>query len=199
MKRRLFGLLALAMVMVMTLGMTVMAAESPGEEHFEIQEGNAEQVAAARAEFDALNKIFNGKLYAEVSLTVVDVTYWVNGVLTPYEDSLTITFSGFKTNTPYLVMHQMHNGQWEDYFKTSTGNGEITVTFNGLSTVAFAELVEDTGDGTNPQPAASTTQPGNLAVSPKTGEAVPVAAWTGLVCLAGAGYCAVQLGRKKRA
>ena len=186
MKKKLSRILAAALALALAFSMTVFAAESPVTTEFRFTEATADQWSAAKAEIDKISKVFEGRLYDVVDYGVEDLGYYVNGVQTPYDDEVTVTYYGLKANTPYLVLHQKHDGTWESFFRISNANGEIVVTLSGCSTIAVVELAENTGNG-----GSSDAAPVNnsASASPKTGEALPVAGIAMLICLAGVVVC----------
>lgn len=102
----------------------------------------------------------------------------------------------------YVLMHlRESDGVWETIPIDDIKNGEIKATFKSTSPVVVVEVAQqdapaaDNNDDGDNEPAA-TAAPAAV-VSPKTGEAVPVAVLLVFAALAGAAFCAKKLSYRK--
>lgn len=160
MKRKLAGLLAA--VMVLAMGMTAFAADSPNSNPYGVTSPTknvAVSAATSTQTTAALSKAASVNKDSKV-LAVVDVTYAGdigNGV------SIRLNVAGVKAGANIVLLHQVYvNGEWvwEQINPSEVGDGYVVAFFTSLSPVAVVELPANTAPG---KPG---TTPGT---SPKTG------------------------------
>ena len=155
MKRKLAGLLAA--VMVLTMGMTAFAADSPSSNPYGVKSPTKNVTVAAATQVQtsaAFSKAESINKDAQV-LAVVDVVYTGDigdGV------SITLEVAGVKAGDNIILLHQVYrDGEWvwEQINPSEVGDGYVVAFFTSLSPVAVVKL-----------PAGSTATTGT---SPKTG------------------------------
>ena len=122
---------------------------------------------------------------------------------------VTLQIPSVKAGSRYVVLHLPDGKEptvlenWEHLTATVTQDGYMTVTFTSFSPIVVVELADadsgetgsgssDTGNSGTEAAAASTV---TTALSPKTGEALPIAGIMAVIFLAGALFCARKLKR----
>lgn len=159
MKKKLAGLLAA--VMVLSMGMTAFAAESPATdkkygvtsptEGVTVATGSKEQIASAtdRAK-EMLGK--NTEVLASIDVNY-DKPIPAEGVL------IRLNVAGVKKGDSIVLLHFM-NGKWEKIVPVEVGNGYVVARFMNLSPVDVVKVnVVKTGENSNSD-----------GTSPKTGD-----------------------------
>lgn len=220
MKKKLAGLLT--MLMVLSMGMTAFAAQSPGNGNSSNSSGSGSSTTqtpatpsapqgttevtpvspAVEAAAESVAKSVSPN--AQV-MAVVDVTY--DGAIPPEGIQISFSLAGVQPGDNYVLLHQLKDGRWEMITPDSIENGVISATFTSLSPVAFVKLPpaqndgntdpNGTANGTSTKPNGTTTSTsgtaaGSVAASPKTGAALPVLPVLAMICVAGIVVC----GRK---
>ena len=174
----------LTFVMVLSMAVTVFAANSPENPgavtvssavdasgnavKLAVESNSTAQTAAAELTAAELKSVIGNDYNDKMSvLNVVDVQY----TGTAYPVTVTFNVSGVKSTDKVVVLHKAASG-WE-VVKATVGNGTVTATFNSLSPVAF--VVDSTA--TNKK-------------SPDTGNNVMPFVFVALIASVGAAYAA---------
>lgn len=203
--------ITVALIMVMAMGITASAADSPtasGTVNKVVSATDADgcavrlDVQPLPAKFqpwaDELKEIDNlksilGDAYVE-GMEVIDVRDIViidvnGGSIEEHDGDLfpvTLTFEvpGVLSTTNVAVLHHPEDADAWHKESCKAGNGTITATFEGLSPVAFV-VDKNTSSGSVAVSGTSGTK------SPKTGEnmAIPFVGTAAVVLLAGAAFC----------
>ena len=185
MKKRIFGMIASTMALVMTLGMTAFAAGSAGtgsistgdvtggtsvETNVPVSVGGEQaqvkEIAENQIANNAAINTINGVTYKAVA------TVWygeISGSLTGATD-ITIKNGAIAAGKTYMVLHYSKvTNTWDSQIAKNVKDGSLVATFTDLSPVVIMEVTGGAG-----------------ATSPKTGEVAPVAAVMAVICLAAA-------------
>lgn len=220
MKRKLAGLLTA--LMVLSMGMTAFAANSPGNGNSTNSSGSGSSTTAPSQDIavgnatnttitpvttavrDAAENVAK-QVSPDAQVTaVVDVTY--DGTIPAGGVQISFSLAGVQAGDNYVLLHQLPDGRWEVIRPDSVENGVIKATFTSLSPVAFVKIasaqnggstVTDDNKGTSAKPSGTTAGTSNtaakaVAASPKTGTALPVLPVLAMICVAGIVVC----GRK---
>lgn len=99
----------------------------------------------------------------------------------------------------YVVLHEKSAGVWEVITPDAIENGYITATFTSFSNVAIVEVEKKEAPASKPSKPSSkpAAEPAAEDVSPKTGEAMPVAGLLAVICLAGVAVSAKKIRYSK--
>lgn len=122
---------------------------------------------------------------------------------------VTLQIPSVKAGNRYVVLHLPDGKEptvpenWEHLTATVTQDGYMTVTFTSFSPIVVVELSDtdsgETGSGSsdtgNSGAEAAAVSTVTTAVSPKTGEMLPIAGIMAVIFLAGALFCARKLKR----
>lgn len=158
MKKMLMGVLA--MLLVLTMGTTVFAANSPGtdaalnqkaqEWHNNVKQAivkgknntiyNVTKEKVSAKDVTSVNEVVNsistsGKVLAMTDLSVKNVDT-SKGVTVTISVDPTLISSGYNA----YLLHRYGDGQWEVIKPSSISNGQVTFTVYSLSPVAVAEF-----------------------------------------------------------
>lgn len=158
MKKMLMGVLA--MLLVLTMGTTVFAANSPGtdaalnqkaqEWHNNVKQAivkgknntiyNVTKEKVSAKDVTSVNEVANsistsGKILAMTDLSVKNVDT-SKGVTVTISVDPTLISSGYNA----YLLHRYGDGQWEVIKPSSISNGQVTFTVYSLSPVAVAEF-----------------------------------------------------------
>lgn len=198
MKKKLAGVLAATLGLVLTFGMTVMAAPSSSTDNAATPPSNAKEDATEYVSgIGASNTVVIGGVAKEVTVTISPVKHEVVSkaqenttkllgdtavVVKVFDVSLpagdyskgvqvTMNVPGVVAGQSISVLHQKADGTWEILPVNKVGNGTVTATFTSFSPVAIVS-----GAG-----------------SPKTGSVLPMAGVMMIIFLAGAAVCAYRL------
>lgn len=205
MKKKFAGALALSFAMVLTFGMTALAAPSTTTSTSSATStaaSEAQQTAAEYVTGVVANKtVVIGGVEKEIDFKVEAVTKEVvtkaqeqakilvapnANVLKAFDVTLPagdysagvqITFAvpGISAGQKIAVLHQKTDGTWESVPVNNVAQDSVTATFTSFSPVAIVAY-----EG-----------------SPKTGAAVSAAGVLALICLAGAGVSVTRIRNKK--
>lgn len=195
MKKRILGMIASTMALVMTLGMTAFAAspstgsvstadvtggtsvEATANVSVAGEQAQVKEIAETQIANNAAINTINGVTYKLVS------TVWygeINGSLSGATD-ITIKNSGIVAGKTYMVLHYNKTTQvWDSQIAKNVKDGSLVATFTNLSPVVVMEVSGGAG-----------------ATSPKTGEVAPVAAVMAVICLAAAAVSFKKVGFNK--
>lgn len=201
MKKKILGIVAATLAMVLTFGMTVMAAPSSSTGNNSAKapaQNNAKKEATEYASgISASNKVVIGGVETEVTVTVSAVTNETVAiaqenakallsdtavVMKAFDISLpagdyskgvqvTMNVPGVVAGQSISVLHMKADGSWEVLPVNKVENGAVTATFTSFSPVAIVS-----GAG-----------------SPKTGNVLPMAGVMMIIFLAGAAICVYRL------
>ena len=122
---------------------------------------------------------------------------------------VTLQIPSVKAGNRYVVLHLPDGKEptvpenWGHLTATVTQDGYMTVTFTSFSPIVVVELSDtdsgETGSGSsdtgNSGAEAAAVSTVTTAVSPKTGEMLPIAGIMAVIFLAGALFCARKLKR----
>ena len=179
MKKMLMGILA--MLLVLTMGTTVFAANSPGtdaalnqkaqEWHSNVKQAivkgknntiyNVIKEKVSAKDVTSVNEVVNsistsGKVLAMTDLSVKNVDT-SKGVTVTISVDPTLISSGYNA----YLLHRYGDGQWEVIKPSSISNGQVTFTVYSLSPVAVAEFPSNVSvsvsDPSKNQPANNNT------------------------------------------
>lgn len=218
--KKILGIIA-AGVMILAMGITTMAADSPvssgvvqgiaggtewhGGARLGMRAVSDEGIALAAELDDDMLREKLGSAYTE-GMQVVDVQeiYVAEGDASQITGPVTVTFTvpGVTAGTKVAVLCCV-NGEWTVVENVVAGEGTVTVTLDSLGILAFVidknTLSSGTGStaGTVTGVQSVTSSKTSGATSPKTGESSAVMG-LGLAALLAAGG-AFGLSRKKRA
>lgn len=211
--KKFMKVMASALAMAMVLGMTVCAAPSTSTENSDItsdvladdankvQEGTTAKIGDTDVEVvvnsatvavydDAAKKasavVSNAEVVKVVTVVDIDVPALKKGETAVVK----ITLPKVEAGKSYVLLHEVSAGNWEVINPTEVGAGYLVAELKGFSNYAVVEVqpvAEDEDDDDDDEEVAA---PVDAAVSPKTGEALPVAGGIALVCLAGVVFCA---------
>lgn len=191
--KKLSKMLALGLAMALTFGMTTFAAESPNP--------NASQEANAMVESVAGVTTADGE---EVTYTALDAEDLTGAISVLYDDeeivfgldvkvtgaaTIVISNSLIKADADYVVLHEYAEGKWEELDYVVTKDGEMQITSDDWSPVVIVEVVEADDDDDDDEDREAEVAVDGGVVSPKTGEALPVAGVMAVICLAGVAFC----------
>lgn len=212
-------MLALSVATVLTLGMTVSAAESVSTTNPSV---TADTLATQAEAVQAANPTATTEDGTAVTLTVEATTVEMfddaetaadamdlaandgtTTVIAAFEldaagatnVTISITVPGVTADGKYAFLH--FNGTAWELIAATNNNGVLTGTFASLSPVAVVEIVDGaaptTNNGGNRSSASAPAAAPAPAESPKTGETVPVAGVMALILIAGAAVCAKKV------
>lgn len=116
-----------------------------------------------------------------------------------FDGSFTINVAKVLDPAKIAVLH-LNNGVWE-VLDVKIENNMLTIYASSLSPIVVVEVAEKAGETTttptNNSGTSSTAATPAPAVSPKTGETVPVAGILAVICVAGAVVCAKRVRYNK--
>lgn len=210
MRKTVAGLLT--MVMVLAMGMTAFAAESPKTESNEVTSPteNVTVYTAPKQTVEAAEAAVAAELGTAGAKTddivaVVDVTY--DGEIPEGGVQITLNLAGVKKGDNIVLLHQRKdNGQWERITPDVVGDGYVMATFTNLSPVAVVKLPpaapkqdEDSNQtatsSTTSTTTTKTTTTTNVVrsttpgTSPRTGAELPILPVLAVICVAGIAVC----------
>ncbi|MBQ4536490.1 MAG: hypothetical protein II994_02590 [Lachnospiraceae bacterium] len=210
--KKLSKMLALGLAMALTFGMTVSAAASPNPDASQESNAQADKVAdvtvstgtATYTALDAADMADANELVASIDadeefeyatiVGAVDVTLeGVSDEALAKGVTLTLNIAAVKADKTYIALHYAASGL-EVLPVTVNQDGVALVTLNSTSPIVIVEceLVkdgEDDDDDDDDEEEAAAEAVSGGAVSPKTGEALPVAGVMAVICLAGVAFC----------
>lgn len=209
MKKKLLAVLA--GLMVLTMGTTVFAANSPSTQDLanitkgeivsefdeeydlvvDITEVTADDVAGAKSAVDELIDVPDGKVASIIGMT--DLKLYYNDIHILYGDEkwpeggvkIKLYFDGVVADGTYYVLHGLDDGTWEKIDPDEIGNGYVVATFESFSPVAIVEVTDASENGGTDGGSSNETD----GTSPKTGAAFPVLPVLAMVCVAGIAVC----------
>lgn len=205
MRKTVAGLLT--MVMVLAMGMTAFAAESPKTESNEVTSPTknvtvytAPKQTVEAAEAAVATELGAAGAKAEDIVAVVDVTY--DGKIPEGGVQITLNLAGVKKGDNIVLLHQRKdNGKWERITPDVVGDGYVMATFTNLSPVAVVKLPpaapkqDEDSNQTATTTTTKTTTTTNVVrsttpgTSPRTGAELPILPVLALICVAGIAVC----------
>lgn len=206
-------MLALGLALVLTMGMTVSAAENSENTSnsnaatealtsstsvgsveingktvtFEFSAASAESLTKVESVVEALaNEGCEG-----IFITGGEIPAPANLTAEEIANGVTVPLSNpnISKDKTYVVLHVLTNGDVEVLPATVVANGSLTFVTKSFSPFYVVEMKEIDEDDDDDDAVETVTVTGEVA-SPKTGETLPVAGMMLVICLAGAAVCA---------
>lgn len=156
MKKKLAGLLTV--LMVLSMGMTAFAKESPGKGNSSNSSGSSstttqtptgtgktETTPVSQAVKEAAFEVAKVVSPNAQVMAVVDVTY--DGEIPAGGVELSFSLAGVQAGDNIVLLHQLKDGRWEKITPDSIENGVVKATFTSLSPVAFVKIPPAQNDG----------------------------------------------------